>query len=173
MKLLFILSVVAVFSLTAASSVGSRPGKTEPRTILAQANSSNSTLGDELAAAEKQFWEAWKNKQPDQFAGAMADDAVFFGLYGVTDRKDLIAGQQDSVKSCDVKSYALTNLRAISIDADAAILLYDAEQHAVCGGQSVQPFMHGESVYARRDGRWMNLLRSEVPAADHHDAQGH
>ncbi|MGH9781439.1 MAG: nuclear transport factor 2 family protein, partial [Candidatus Acidiferrales bacterium] len=124
-------------------------------------------LAAELVAAEREFWEAWKNKQPDRFAAAMADDAVFFGLYGVTGKSDLVNEQRDSINSCRVTSYTLANPRVIPIDAGAAILLYDAGQHAVCGGQPVQPFMHGESVYAFRNGRWMNVLRSEVPAAGH------
>ncbi|MHB8756166.1 MAG: nuclear transport factor 2 family protein [Candidatus Acidiferrales bacterium] len=134
-------------------------------------NSSNAKLTAELVAAEKEFWEAWKNKQPNRFAAAMADNAVFFGLYGTTGKAESVAEQRDSVKTCTVKSYALTNLRSIPIDANAAILLYNAEQHAICGGQAVQPFMHGESVYARRNGRWINLLRSEVPAADHREQE--
>jgi hypothetical protein len=172
MKSLLPIFIVVALSLV-ATPAGSRLRNGAYHPFLPQANSSSSALVDELTKSEEQFWEAWKNKQPDQFASAMAGDAVFFGLYGVTGREDLIAGQQDSVKTCDVKSYALTNLRAIPIDADAAILLYDAEQHAVCGGQPVQPFMHGESVYARRNGRWINLLRSEVPAADHRETHGH
>jgi hypothetical protein len=134
-------------------------------------SSPKAKLTAELVAAEKEFWEAWKNKQPDRFAAAMADDAVFFGLYGTTGKAESVNEQRDSVKSCQVASYALTNPRVIPIDADAAILLYDAEQHAICGGQPVQPFMHGESVYALRHGRWINLLRSEVPAADHQNHQ--
>lgn len=132
---------------------------------------SDAKLTSDLLAAERAFWEAWKNKQPDRFAAAMADDAVFFGLYGTTGKAESVNEQRDSVNSCQVTTYALTNPRVIPIDADAAILLYDAEQHAVCGGQPVQPFMHGESVYALRSGRWMNLLRSEVPAADHQDSK--
>lgn len=126
----------------------------------------NDKLTAELVAAEKEFWEAWKNKQPERFARAMSGDAVFFGIYGVTGRSELLGEQNDSTQTCHVKSYSLTNLRSIPIDRDAAILLYDAEQHATCGDQPVTPFMHGESVYARRHGRWINILRSEVPAAN-------
>src|SRR5579864_5977885 len=103
-------------------SAGSRPQ-------LVGASRDRSTA--DLLAAEREFWEAWKNKQPDRFASAMADDAVFFGLYGTTGKAESVNEQRDSVNSCQVASYALTNPRAILIDASAAILLYDAEQHAV------------------------------------------
>lgn len=164
MKLLLPLVAIALL-LPSPVSKGDNLRSTGSRPQLVGA--SNDKLTADLLAAEREFWEAWKNKQPDRFASAMADDAVFFGLYGATGKAELVNEQRDSVNSCQVASYALTNPRVIPIDASAAILLYDAEQHAVCGGQPVQPFMHGESVYALRNGRWINLLRSEVPAADH------
>lgn len=162
---------IAVLILFRAAPSGSRTHTNQPGFTFVQENSSAGSLVEALTAAEKQFWEAWKNKQPDRFGNAMADDAVFFGLYGVTGKSELVEEQRQSVTTCQVESYALTNLRVIPIDADSAILLYDAEQHAICGGSPVQPFMHGESVYARRNGRWLNLLRSEVPAADHQAAR--
>ncbi|MGH9730924.1 MAG: hypothetical protein ACRD4A_04435 [Candidatus Acidiferrales bacterium] len=73
------------------------------------------------------------------------------GLYGTTGKAESVSEQRDSVKSCQVASYALTNPRVIPIDANAAILLYDAEQHAVCGDQPVHPF---------------NIRSSEVPVAN-------
>ena len=166
---LFFAAVMLI--LITAAPAGSRAHTIQPGSTFLQNNSSTGALIEALTAAEKQFWEAWKNKQPGRFGNAMADDAVFFGLYGVTGKPGLIEEQRQSVTTCNVESYALTNLRVIPIDADSAILLYDAEQHAVCGGSSVQPFMHGESVYVRRNGRWLNLLRSEVPAADHQAAR--
>jgi hypothetical protein len=160
--------VAAPFAPAASPSRRASSRKGVPQTIAAPASDK---LTAQLVAVEREFWEAWKNKQPDRFASAMADDAVFFGLYGVTNKSDLVAEQRDSINSCDVKSYALSNLRSISIDANAAILLYDAEQHATCGDQPVTPFMHGESVYARRNGRWLNILRSELPAANPQNPQ--
>ncbi len=109
------------------------------------------------------MWDAWKNKQPDVWRENLADEAVFFGEYGVSSKAENVKGQEDSVKSCEVQSFTLTNFRVIALDENAAILLYEAEQHAVCGGQTVQPFMHGSSVYVRRNGRWLNIFRSEVP----------
>ncbi|MHB8526973.1 MAG: nuclear transport factor 2 family protein [Candidatus Acidiferrales bacterium] len=169
MKSLLPVFITAALLLACLASAGANSHRRN--TSSQMGNLPNAKLTAELVAAEKEFWEAWKDKQPKRFAAAMADDAVFFGLYGVTGKAESVAEQRDSVKTCNVKSYDLTNPRVIPIDANAAILLYDAEQHAICGGQAVQPFMHGESVYARRNGRWINLLRSEVPAADHREQE--
>jgi hypothetical protein len=122
-------------------------------------------LADELLAVETQFWESWKNGKPEVFKELMANDAVFFGQFGVASKDAILQQQVESVQVCKVESYALTNPRAIRIDENAAVFLYEAEQHAICGGGKVQPVMHGSSVYVKRGGKWINLYRSEVPPA--------
>ncbi len=115
---------------------------------------------------ETQLWESWKNGKPEVFDEIMTDDAVFFGQYGVASKSDILTQQRESVGQCKIKSYALTNARTIRIDDNSAILLYEAEQHAACGGAPVKPLMHGSSVYVKRVSKWMNAFRSEVPPAN-------
>jgi hypothetical protein len=137
------------------------------RTESASAKSveAGATLADQLLTVEQQFWESWKNGEPQVFQELMTGDAVFFGQYGVGSKSEVLQEQKESVGACKVESYLLTNPRAVTIDDSAAILLYEAEQHATCGGAIVQPFMHGSSVYVKRAGKWLNLYRSEVPPA--------
>lgn len=123
-------------------------------------------LVDELMRVETQLWESWKNGKPEVFDEIMTDDAVFFGQYGVASKSDILTQQRESVGQCKIKSYALTNARTIRIDDNSAILLYEAEQHAACGGAPVKPLMHGSSVYVKRVSKWMNAFRSEVPPAN-------
>ena len=137
----------------------------ERTSASAKDTQSTAALADQLLSVEKQFWESWKNGKPELFQELMTDDAVFFGQYGVSSKAEIMQQQKESVGSCKVENYALTNPRAIRIDDEAAILLYEARQDASCGGVKVQPIMHGSSVYARRAGRWLNLYRSEVPPA--------
>jgi hypothetical protein len=131
------------------------------------ATSPNGTpLVDELMRVETQLWESWKNGKPEVFDEIMTDDAVFFGQYGVASKSDILTEQRESVGQCKIESYALTNARTIRIDDNSAILLYEAEQHASCGGAPVKPLMHGSSVYVKRASKWMNVFRSEVPPAN-------
>lgn len=131
------------------------------------ATSPNGTpLVDELMRVETQLWESWKNGRPEVFDEIMTDDAVFFGQYGVASKSDILTEQRASVGQCKIESYALTSARTIRIDDNSAILLYEAEQHATCGGAPVKPLMHASSVYVKRASKWMNVFRSEVPRAN-------
>jgi hypothetical protein len=158
MKRLICWSVV-----TALAAAGALAQQTKPPSV--EDMQGISALAGQLLTVEKRFWESWKNHKPEAFQELMTDDAVFFGQYGVASKAEIIDEQKGSVQSCTVESYALTNPCAIPIDATSAILLYEAEQHATCGGVKVQPFMHGSSVYVRHGGKWMSVYRSEVPPA--------
>lgn len=127
---------------------------------------SDDSLVSQLMTAEQRLWDAWKGGKPEVWKQNLRDDAVFFGQYGVADKAELVNEQIQSVKSCKVESVSLTDPRAIRLDDHSAILLYEAEQHAVCNGVAVQPRMHGSSVYALREGEWLNVFRSEVPPAN-------
>lgn len=126
--------------------------------------SSTQSVLTQLLAAERELWDAWKNGTPETWQSSLTDDAVFFGEYGVAQKVELVDEQRQSITSCKVQSYSLTSPRVIPIDENSAILLYEAEQHAICGGADVQPFMHGSSVYVHRGGKWLNIFRSEIPA---------
>jgi hypothetical protein len=136
-----------------------------PRSASAKDVNADAILANELLTVEKQFWESWKNGNPQVFEKLMAADAVFFGQNGIASKAEIIQQQKESVEVCKVESYVLTDPRAVGIGNDSAILFYEAEQKATCGGVKVQPLMHGSSVYARRAGKWLNFYRSEVPPA--------
>ncbi|MGH9683608.1 MAG: nuclear transport factor 2 family protein [Candidatus Acidiferrales bacterium] len=154
------LALAAVLSLMWAA-MGAQPQQTSS----AARNSATPAVLPDLVKAERQFWDAWKNGKPEVFENNMADDAVFFGQYGISPKREIVEEQKESVHSCKVRSYTLTNSRAIRIDDNAYILLYEAKQDAICGGAKVNPLMLGSSVYVRRNGKWMNIFRSEVPLA--------
>lgn len=124
------------------------------------------SLAAQLMSAEQRLWDAWKDGKPEVWKQNLREDAVFFGQYGVAGKSELVEEQIHSLKSCKVESISLTEPRAIRLDDRSAILLYEAEQHAVCNGVAVQPRMHGSSVYVEREGKWLNVFRSEVPPAN-------
>jgi hypothetical protein len=130
----------------------------------AKERSSTQSVLTQLLTAERELWDAWKNGTPETWQSSLTNDAVFFGEYGVAQKAELVDEQRQSITSCKVQSYSLTSPRVILIEENSAILLYEAEQHAICGGAEVQPFMHGSSVYVHRNGKWLNIFRSEIPA---------
>jgi Domain of unknown function (DUF4440) len=117
-----------------------------------------------LASIERGFFEAWKDGKPDFFDRNMAPEGIFFGQYGISEKENVLAAQRQSVGHCSVSSYQLTDFHAQQIASGVALLTYRAEQHGTCFGTAFDPYMNGLSVYVQRGGRWLNVVRSEVPA---------
>jgi hypothetical protein len=136
----------------------------------AAAKSVDGDMLETLLAAEKEFWEAWKNKKPEAFRSNVRDDGFFYGEYGMTPKAKIYEEMVQAVNSCTVNSYSLEDARVVSLDANTALLLYVAHQNATCGGEPVEPVMNGVSAYVKQDGRWINVMRSEVPAKNLHKA---
>lgn len=119
-------------------------------------------LEETLGAKEKAFFQAWKDGHPEVFQKSIVDGGIFFGEYGVSGKSETVAEQTNS--RCDVKGFELTNFEVISVTPRSAVLTYRAEQHGTCGGVAFSPYMNGLSVYVKRGGDWLNVVRSEVPA---------
>jgi hypothetical protein len=157
--LVFCLFILFTSGTTRAICPGSQPPQ-KP----AASKSAGGGLLETLLAVEKEFWEGWKNKKPEAFRSNVRDDGFFYGEYGMTPKAEIYKDMVQSVNSCTVNSYSLENASVVQLDAHAALLLYVAHQIATCGGEPVEPVMNGVSAYVKQDGRWINVMRSEVPA---------
>jgi hypothetical protein len=131
--------------------------------ILSQARAAESTLLDSLLAIERGFFQGWKDKQMQPFENNIAPDAVAWGEYGPLDRASFLTAQKSAEKNCDVRSFALRDPRMVRVNSDVALLLYTADQDAVCGGAPAPTPVTCSSLYVRRDGRWINIYRAGVP----------
>ncbi|GEM_PF-3774453 len=151
------LLVVLVSATAPKRPAPARPGGDRPPRTA-------SGLLQELMAAERQFWDGWQTRHPDVFRTAVRPDGFFFGAYGFAPRDSVANEMAAAVDRCVVRGYRLDGARAIPLGTDAGMLTYVAHQDATCGGQPVEPVMNGVSVYVRQHGRWINVMRAEVPA---------
>ena len=133
--------------------------------LAAAAALSGEGLTGELIAVERSFYEGWKARSVAPLEANLGADAVAFGAFGVIERKAQIDGQAKANPNCTVKAYSLDNPRSLRVSGDAAVLYYTVSQDAVCGGAKVESPLANTSVYARRDGRWVNVFRTFAPVS--------
>ena len=71
----------------------------------------------------------------------------------------------DGVRSpaCVVQAYSLGPLALTPVSADTVLVTYRAEQDTTCGTQKVPSPVWASSLYARRGGRWVNVLYQHTP----------
>jgi hypothetical protein len=124
---------------------------------------SDATLRDLLIDLEKQSWVAWKGHDAAFFSRFLSDDHVEVGPRGVLGKADIVAGVASP--ACKVESYAVDKFKFTRVAEDVALLSYLAQQKTACGGVAVPSPAWAASLYVKRDGRWVNVLYQQTPAA--------
>jgi hypothetical protein len=119
------------------------------------------SLESDLVAMERASWIAWKGHDAKFFADFLSEDHVEVHGYGVTSKAEVVAGVGGT--ACTVESYALNQFRFRRVSSNAALLVYRAEQTTTCGGNPVPSPVWATSVYAKRNGRWVNVLYQQTP----------
>ncbi len=118
-------------------------------------------LRDALIQLEKSSWDAWMARDGKFFASFLSDDHVEVGGRGTT-TKDAVVKLVGS-PACVVEFFALDQFNFTRLSADAALLVYYAQQGTMCGKARVPTPVWVSSLYVRRDGRWQNALFQQSP----------
>jgi len=124
----------------------------------------NSDVEQKLTAAEKQMWEAWKNKDMSPFKEQLTDDTVMVDMTGITQGKDKAVDFMTK-NPCDVKSYSLGDIKVDWLDKDTALVTYKADTDATCGGQKTPPTVYASSIWVKKNGKWQGAFHQETAAA--------
>jgi hypothetical protein len=115
------------------------------------------SLEAQLVEREKESWAAWQNKDVAFWQRHLSADHVEIdGPDGPQDRNYVLKGVAD--RTCAVASYKIDQFTFRPLGADAAMLVYRAEQEFACGDKHVANVGWVTSLYARRNGRWENVL---------------
>jgi hypothetical protein len=117
----------------------------------------------QIRTLEADSWVAWKNHDAAFFEQFLSDDHVEIHGYGVSGKGAVVAGVRSP--ACVVRSYSLGPFSLTRVAADAVLVTYRAEQDTSCGDQKVPSPVWATSLYARRMGRWVNVLYQHTPAA--------
>ena len=112
---------------------------------------------------EARSWVAWKNHDSAFFEQFLSDDHVEIHGYGVVGKAAVVDGVRSP--ACVVQAYTLGPLTLTPVSADAVLVTYRAEQDTTCGTQKVPSPVWASSLYAKRGGRWVNVLYQHTPTA--------
>jgi len=148
-------AAILVPALLAVSALASVPGDT-----VGKDDRSIDALKAHLVGLEKQSWEAWKSRDGKFFASFLSEDHVEVGFFGPVDKAAVVAGVGSA--SCVVEHYSVDDFRLTVFDDDMAALTYHADQSTVCNGWQVPHPVWVSSVYAKRHGRWENVLYQQT-----------
>ena len=90
-----------------------------------------------------------------------SNDHVEVHGYGIVGKAAVVEGVRSP--ACTVTSYSLGPFSVTAVSADSMLLTYRAEQDTLCGNARVPSPVWASSLYAKRSGRWVNVLYQHTP----------
>lgn len=126
------------------------------------AKPASDALTDAILAVEKSGWEAWKGRDAKKLEEITNRDIAFVDIFGKA-----TFGQADVVKGwtegkCEIKAVDVTDAKAMSISADAAILTYKGHAEGTCDGQPLMD-LWGTTVAVKDGANWKAVYIFETP----------
>ncbi len=116
------------------------------------------SLKAELIASEKRvIWEAVQKKEINVLRGAFTDDYLDVSDIGVFTKAQTLQLIPDLI----LRDYSLNDFKVIEIDANAAIITYEAIQHWTISGKEGSSHVRATSVWIKSRGRWMIKFHQE------------
>ena len=131
--------------------------------VEASASIPTRSAGDEamIRELENRSWAAWKMRDGAFFERVLSEDHVDVHAHGLSGKSEVVAGVRSP--ECVVRSYTLGPYSMTVVTADSVLVTYRAEQDSSCAGRKVASPVWAASLYARRGGRWLNVMYSHTP----------
>ena len=121
---------------------------------------------DEIMAKEKAAWQAFKDKNADDFKKVVDRDMVGVYADGIADMTKEMADMQ----KWDMKSFAISDYNAISDEPDVMVTTYKVTIEGTFDGKDASGTYNAGSVWKIENGKWLAIFHTNVlqagPASD-------
>jgi hypothetical protein len=114
----------------------------------------------DVVRLEMQTWELWQKHDKTGFAALMDNDFVAVDIHGVAAKTQNVAEIDSLIK----ESYELSDFQVHAISNDVVFLTYRAELKGTYKGNRIDGTFFISSVWAKRQGKWLNVLYHETRA---------
>jgi hypothetical protein len=117
------------------------------------------TLDSTIVRLERRAWEALKRKDTADFFKITGPSFLYVEPKGISRLTN--TGQLD----CDTRSYTMDSITVTPVGDNGAVLTYRYTFDQTCGGGQPEPSpQYAMEVWARRNGQWQVVSRSDTPA---------
>lgn len=150
----------ASFAVAVGVSVAALMGRPElpPEALKTQSNVAQ--LQAEIESQERQELEALKNGKVQEFAGPIADDAIFVDQHGVAGKADVM-GHLNNLKLLE---YAMAEIKFVAVSRESGVIAYKLTQKGREQGKDFADTVYVSALWVKRSGKWVCLFTQETPA---------
>ena len=150
-----------IFILTALflASCAAPPTNRESGTNKAAETKAAAPLTEaDASTKEKEVWATIEKKDSAAFATNLTNDFIYVSGGGVSDKAATVKEISDSGT---MSNLAFSDWRFVSLDKDAAVLVYTAKGNSVMNGQTHPFSTYASTVYVNRGGKWQAIYHQD------------
>jgi hypothetical protein len=123
-------------------------------------NQAAESSAEEVIEMEKQWWEAYKNKDVRWYRENLKSDVVFVNHSGRQTKADMVNSAARG--RCEVSSFSLGDFHTIPLAKGVVLLSYQASEDTICDGERSASKVYGTTIYTRDGGRWFVAFAQET-----------
>ena len=112
----------------------------------------------DATAREKAVWATIEKKDMTAFAANLTDDFIYVSGDGVSDKAATVKGLSDAGT---MSNQTFSDWKFVSLDKDAAVLVYSAKGNSVMNGQTHPFSFYASTVYVNRAGKWQAIYHQD------------
>jgi hypothetical protein len=115
---------------------------------------------DAMLAKETAAWQAFKDKNADEFKKLVDKDIRCVYAEGIKKLQD----ELDDLKTSDVKSFTISDFDMFTDEPDVVVTTYNVKVEATIGGKEISGNYNAGSVWKAEKGKWMVIFHSNMKA---------
>jgi hypothetical protein len=112
----------------------------------------------EIMAKEKAAWQAFKDKNADDFKKVVDGDMVGVYADGIAD----MAKELSDMQKWDMKSFKISDYKAISDEPDVMVTSYTVTIEGTFDGKDASGTYNAGSVWKIENGKWLAIFHTNV-----------
>ena len=113
---------------------------------------------DTLMANEKAAWQAFKDKNADDFKKFVDHDMIGVYADGIAD----MAKEMSDMKKWDMKSFTISDYNIVSVGADTIVSTYKVVVEGTFDGKDASGTFNAGSVWKMAKGGWQAIFHTNV-----------
>src|SRR6266487_2562785 len=113
---------------------------------------------DTMMTKEKAAWQSFKDKKTDEFTKLLSPNFMAVYADGIETKQQEI----DSMKTWDLKSFALSDFNLVMTDASTALLTYTVKIEGTVDGKDASGTYNAASIWQMKNGEWQAVFHTNI-----------
>ncbi len=116
---------------------------------------------DAIMAKENAAWQAFKDKNADDFKKVVDHDMLGVYAESISDMKK----EMDDMQKWDMKSFAISDYKSHSDEKDVVVSTYKVTLEGTFDGKDGSGVYNAGTVWKQENGKWLAIFHTNVKAA--------